>query len=327
MRPVWVGSSASRISRLDGGRVRQVGSATAPTFLAEHPRLPRLYAVDERSPGRLAAFAVGDEGVLARTAVVDSGGTGPCHVQVHADGGWLYAANYGDGTVTAVALDERGDPTDDRVTLPHSGGGPNEARQEGPHAHSTWVSPGGRWLVAADLGTDQLRAYPLEGGRPAPDPVLTALPPGSGPRHAAVSTDRVHVACELSCDVVTLAWDEEQGAGEVRGAVGVVTLLPRSGDEHSLSHIEPLDEHTLVVGVRGADSLAVVGLTEGVADRLLAEVLTVAWPRHLAVVDGAVLVAGERADRIGVHPRTGASVGALSETIEAPAPMCLLPAR
>src|SRR5690606_13386728 len=98
------------------------------------------------------------------------------------------------------------------------------------------------------------------------------------------------------------------------------------GTEHTLSHIEPLDARTLVVGVRGADSLAVVGLTDGVADRLLQEVLTVAWPRHLTVVDGAVLVAGERADAIGVHP-LGTRLGELTETIATPAPMCLLPAR
>lgn len=326
MRPVWVGSAAERIGRLHGGHVTPAGSAAAPTFLAEHPRLPRLYAVDERDPGRVAAFAVGPEGALTRTGVAEIGGAGPCHVTVHPDGGWLYAACYGDGVVSALALDVHGDLTGDPVVLPHHGRGPHPDRQQGPHAHSTWVSPGGGWLVAADLGTDQLRAYRLDGGRPGGEPVLSDLPAGSGPRHAAVVGDRVHVACELSCEVVTLAWDEPSGRAEVLGAVTVVTLPPRTGTEHTLSHIEPLDARTLVVGVRGADSLAVVGLTDGVADRLLQEVLTVAWPRHLTVVDGAVLVAGERADAIGVHP-LGTRLGELAETIATPAPMCLLPAR
>src|SRR5690606_9579461 len=255
MRPVWVGSAAERIGRLHGGRVTPAVSAATPTFLAEHPRLPRLYAADERDPGRVAAFAVGPEGALTRTGVAEIGGAGPCHVTVHPDGGWLYAACYGDGVVSALALDVHGDLTGDPVVLPHHGRGPHPDRQQGPHAHSTWVSPGGGWLVAADLGTDQLRAYRLDGGRPGGEPVLSDLPAGSGPRHAAVVGDRVHVACELSCEVVTLAWDEPSGRAEVLGAVTVVTLPPRTGTEHTLSHIEPLDARTLVVGVRGADSL------------------------------------------------------------------------
>src|SRR5690625_8020780 len=40
-----------------------------------------------------------------------------------------------------------------------------------------------------DLGTDQLRAYPLDEGMPEDEPVLTALPAGFGPRHLAMTGD------------------------------------------------------------------------------------------------------------------------------------------
>lgn len=330
MRPIWVGSSAPQISRLVGGVVTSVTAAGRPGFLAQHPLLPRLYAVDESAPGSVAAFEIAPDGALTRTSEAGTGGAGPCHLVVHPDGAWLSATNYGDGVVAVLGLDEVGDLTGERLELRHRGTGPNTARQEGPHAHSSWVSSGGGWLVVADLGTDELRAYPLEGGRPVDAVALTALPPGSGPRHAALAGDLVHVACELSCDVVTLRWDERTGTADVVGSVNAVTLAPRSGDSHTLSHLELLDADTLVVGVRGADSLAVIGLADGVVDRLLDEVLTVAWPRHLAVVDDAVLVAGERADLIGVHGlrREGAHavVGDVVDQIAAEAPMCLLPA-
>lgn len=330
MTDIWVGSSAPQISRLAGPRLSPAGEAERPAFLAVHPTAARLYAVDESAPGSVAAFEVNGSS-LRRTGSVSSGGSAPCHLFVHPEAGWLYTTNYGDGVATALELDDVGDLTGVAVTLPHTGSGPNAARQERSHAHSSWVSPGGGWLVVADLGTDELRAYRLESGRPAGAPVLTALPPGSGPRHAVLAGDLVHVACELSCQVLTLRWDEATGTAEVLGAVETVTLPARSGDEHTLSHLELIDEQTLVVGVRGADSLAVVGLAGGVVDRLLDEVLTVAWPRHLTVVDGAVLVAGERADLIGVHPlvpaAAGTGVGALGETVAAPAPMCLLPVR
>lgn len=327
-RPLWVGSTTPQISRLADGSIAPVGSSAHPAFLAQHPARPRLYAVDETDPGEIAAFAIDGGGRLRRTGTAGSGGSFPCHLLVHPDGGWLYTTNYGDGVVTALQLDD-GDLTGDRVELPHSGSGPRTDRQESSHAHSSWVSPGGGWLVVADLGTDELRAYPLEDGRPSGAPTLTALPPGSGPRHAAVVGDLAHIACELSGGVITVAWDEASGTGEVRAAVGAVTLPPRTGEEHTLSHLEMLDASTLVVGVRGADSLSVIGLVDGVVDRLLAEVLTVAWPRHLVVVDDEVLVAGEQADLIGVHPisrsEQGARVGELGARIAAPEPMCLLP--
>lgn len=330
MADVWVGSTTPQISRLAGARLSPAGGAERPAFLAAHPTAARLYAVDESDPGSVAAFEVTGP-TLRRTGSVSSGGSGPCHLFVHPEGGWLYTTNYGDGVATALELDSAGDLTGGSVRLPHTGSGPNAARQERSHAHSSWVSPGGGWLAVADLGTDELRAYRLEGGRPLEQPVLTALPPGSGPRHAAVAGNLVHVACELSCQVLTLRWDEGSGTAEVLGAVETVTLPARSGDEHTLSHLELIDESTLVVGVRGADSLAVIGLVGGVVDRLLSEVLTVAWPRHLTVIDGTVLVAGERADLIGVHPivpgAAGPQVGALGDSIEASAPMCLLPVR
>ncbi len=331
MRPIWVGSSSPAISRLEDDDLTAVVDARSPAFLARHPALPRLYAVEETGSGSVGAFEI-DGATLTPTATVGSGGSSPCHLFVHPAGGWVYTANYGDGVVSALALDGAGDPTGERVELPHTGSGPRADRQERAHAHSTWVSPGGGWLVAADLGTDELRAYRLEpDGRPQPTPSITALPPGTGPRHVAVDGDLLYVAGELSCEVLTVRWDETSGTGEVIGTVGVVTLPPRSGDENTLSHLEKVDE-VLVVGVRGADSLAVVGLVDGVASTLVAEVLTVAWPRHLTVVDGVVLVAGERADLIGSHPiATGAdgamTVGELATTVAATAPMCLLPER
>lgn len=329
--PLWVGSTTPQISRLLEGALTPVGVSGHPAFLAQYPTQPRLYAVDETDPGEIAAFAIDGGAWLRRTGATSSGGAFPCHLLVHPDGGWLYAANYGDGVLAALRLDGSGDLTGERVELGHTGHGPQADRQEGPHAHSSWVSQGGGWLVVADLGTDQLRSYRLEAGRPVGPPALTTLPEGSGPRHAAVVGDLVHIACELSCEVVTVRWDEASGTGEVVAAVGAVTLPARSGEVHTLSHIEMLDEHALVVGVRGADSLAVIGLSEGVVEALLAEVLTVAWPRHLAVVGDEVLVAGERADLIGVHPvlrrESGVAIGALADEIDAPAPMCLLPVR
>src|SRR5699024_9078356 len=113
------------------------------------------------------------------------------------------------------------------------------------------LSPGGDWLIVTDLGTDELRAYPLEEGLPEDEPVLTALPPGFGPRHLAMTGDHLYVAGELNGQIATVDWDEGSGQGEV------VHQEPASATEgaHQLSHIERAGDR-LLVGVRGVDTLA-----------------------------------------------------------------------
>src|SRR5699024_4963695 len=102
--------------------------------------------------------------------------------------------NYGDGTLRAVRLTEGGE-FGETVDLAHTGSGPVADRQSGPHAHFSAVVDD--HLIVADLGTDELRVYPLESGRPAPDPILVAMPAGSGPRHFLRRGNALLVAGEL----------------------------------------------------------------------------------------------------------------------------------
>src|SRR5699024_10665974 len=189
------------------------------------------------------------------------------------------------------------------------------------HAHFCALSPGGDWLIVTDLGTDQLRAYPLDEGMPEDEPVHTALPAGFGPRHLAMTGDHLYVAGELSGEIATIDWDEGDGQGEV-----VHTEAAWTADGlHQLTHIERSGD-LLFVGVRGADTLATLAISgDGASTRLLGEVTTAAWPRHLSVAGEYVLVAGENADEVAVHPVTNGQAGEATDRIAVPGPMCVLP--
>ncbi|WP_159621182.1 lactonase family protein [Ruania rhizosphaerae] len=293
----------------------------APTYLAIHPSAERVYAVGEGADGTVASFDMSADCSLRRTARVATGGPSPCHVLVHPWGQWLYVANYGNGVACAVRLDEAGDVTDEVVLLPHQGGGPVSNRQDGPHAHFCALSEGGGWLLVADLGTDHLRAYPLENGRPVEPPVLTELPAGCGPRHLDSRPGYLYVAGELSGEVLTLSWDEGTGQGQVlhqESASGVE-------GEHQLSHIERRGSF-LYVGVRGTDTLSTLEIdADGTSVRRVAEVSTAAWPRHHAVTDDAVIVAGQHADRVAVHPLIDGIPAEIVADVELAGPMCVLP--
>ncbi|HLS62535.1 MAG TPA: beta-propeller fold lactonase family protein [Ruania sp.] len=333
VRQFWIGTkaqdSSSGIWRFYKGAGTPWSDVTAvlmavapmPTFLAVHPHAERLYAVGEGSKGGVASYDVGTDCSLHRTGTIASGGVGPCHLLVHPQGQWLYVANYGDGTLGAIELTEAGDVGEHVRRYTHSGSGPVSERQDGSHAHFCALSPGGDWLIVTDLGTDQLRAYPLDEGMPEDEPVLTALPAGFGPRHLAMTGDHLYVAGELSGEIATIDWDEGDGQGEV-----VHTEAASTADgPHQLSHIERSGD-LLFVGVRGADTLATLAISgDGASTRLLGEVTTAAWPRHLSVAGEYVLVAGENADEVAVHPVTNGQAGEATDRIAVPGPMCVLP--
>ncbi|MGC0272259.1 lactonase family protein [Pseudactinotalea sp. Z1739] len=348
-RQIWVGTDANegpdpegiwRIQRpgpagdWDGVDVVRTIAASRATYLTLHPSADRLYAVSEQDGGRVISYAFGADCTLGQVRSVATGGSGPCHLRVHPQGRWLYVANYGDGVLSAVELTEAGDVSDHVLTFGHAGTGPNPDRQEGPHAHSTRISPGGGYLLVADLGTDEIRAYPLESGRPDPDPVITSLPAGSGPRHVAGSGRYLYISGELSGEVLVLEWDENTGRGEVVQQVRAATLPGRSEDAYYLSHIL-FSSGVVLVASRGSDSVSTFTVhDDGARLELAGEVHTGAWPRHMALSGPNLLVAGEREDRVLIHPftprgdpegRYQGAVGPVQHEIEIPRPMFILP--
>ncbi|MCB2177235.1 MAG: lactonase family protein [Actinomycetales bacterium] len=309
-----------------GASARQVATAPAPSYLALSPDGTTLFAVGETSPGLVVRYVVQPDGGLVERERVTSGGADPCHLLVHPSGRSLYVSQYGSGSLAVLPL-EPGPAGGWRFAggigqvFEHSGRGSHE-RQAGPHVHSSVLL--GDWLLALDLGTDELRRY-----RVASDGALTVeglagrLPHGTGPRHAAVTSDGdLLVVGELSAELYLLGWDP------VQGVVAPLDRLALGGVQSLLSHVTvhaAASGDRAVVGVRGPDHLAVVDVVERrlvLRDR----VATAGWPRHHAVVGDHLVVAGERAHRVVTHAVAGEGVpGAAAGALELPAPACVLP--
>lgn len=294
-----------------------------PSFLAFRPEPPTVFAVNERAAGSLTAFRVGGDASLAPLGTVPTGGASPCHVR---DLGpeQVAVANYANGVVAFVPTAQDGTPADPSRELAHRGTGPVTDRQEGPHAHSTAVvtdasEPRLRYLLAADLGTDELRVYQYAtpgdgadrglGAAPEPEQGLlrtVALPPGTGPRHLAVNGDHVYVAGELDSRVHVVRWDGASGDGAHLGSVTATageaagTNFPAEITLHRLK-VEgravadgdalPLTrtyEGRVYVSNRGADVISTFAVRDGGArlEHLADTPAGGAWPRHFTVVRG-----------------------------------------
>ncbi|MDH2424527.1 beta-propeller fold lactonase family protein [Sphaerisporangium sp. TRM90804] len=306
------------VARRDGGGVLKTVAQTpapGPSFLALHPRLPVLYAALEEEAGRVAAFSA-DPGGPRPLAERSSGGSHPCHVAVAPDGSWLAAANYGDGVLALFRLDEEGLFDGPPLVFPGGGRGPDAERQAGPHAHQATFGPDGV-LYLTDLGADEIRRYTL-GPEPAPHPGgPVRLTPGCGPRHLARRDGRWHLACEL--DGTVRVYDErwhEIGHVAASGAPG----------PNLASHLEfSADGRHLYVANRGPDTIGVFEPGGAAGLTLVAEVSAgVAWPRHFALVDGYLYVAGQRSGTVAALPLLDGVPGPVAETFEVGSPSCVL---
>ncbi|MEN3538963.1 lactonase family protein [Microbispora sp. ZYX-F-249] len=303
------------------GRLEAVAETTAsgPSFVIAHPRLPLLYAVLERAgDGGLAVFAdEPGEGAPRPLAEHPSGGSLPCHLALDAQARWLAIANYGDGTVTAYRLGEDGMPEPGPLTFPHEGRGPHPDRQEGPHAHQAVFGPDGV-LYVTDLGTDEVRRF-LPGMRPHPGgPVRLAS--GSGPRHFLHHEGHWYVTGEL--DGTVRVYDGEwREAGVVRasGAAG------DSGGGNLPSHIALSgDGRHLYVANRGPDTVSVFEV-DGPRLTMAAEVPAGgSWPRHFIIDGDRLYVANQRSDAVAVLTLKDGLPGPAEQALAVGTPSCVL---
>ncbi|AVT38766.1 lactonase family protein [Plantactinospora sp. BB1] len=301
-----------------------VAGTPSPSFLARHPRLPVLYAVNELPEGTVSAWTIHPDGALTPLGVRSTGGAEPCHLAVDPGGEFLFVANYGSGSVAVLPLDPTGAPGDRTDLVRHDGAGPVPERQAGPHAHMVSPDPAGTGLLAVDLGTDTLYRYDRDPQGRLHATARYPTRPGTGPRHLARHPDgrRCYLAGELDASVTAYASD------------GTDRLVERGRVEASRrpGHVQPSeiavgpDGRFLYLANRGVGTVSVFALDDALP-RHLAEVPGGGeWPRHLALLGGHLYVAQERADAVlvfAVDPDSGIPAASPTE-VAVPSPTCVL---
>ncbi|MEJ0082682.1 MAG: beta-propeller fold lactonase family protein [Puia sp.] len=141
----------------------------------------------------------------------------PCYVSEDKTGKWVFVANYCSGSLAALPVNSDGSLAPAMQVIQQFGKGPDTARQEAAHVHSAIFSPDERFLLEANLGTDQEHVYIFHPNEMIPlaepfDSVAT-LQPGSGPRHIAFHPKKsnVYILSELSGTVDAFHFDSTSG--------------------------------------------------------------------------------------------------------------------
>ena len=272
-------------------RLGVVAHTPSPSFLAQHPTLPVLYAVNElETDGTVSAFTVAPDGALTPLSVQSTGGSDPAHLAVTADGRFLLVANYSSGSVSVHPLDPEGAPGERSDLLDLAGSGPVADRQAGPHAHM--VLPVRDEVLIADLGSDRVwraRLDPIAGRLTMLPPAVVAEP-GTGPRHLRYSGGgTLLVVGELAGD---LTWYRPSADGSLEPA-GAASTTTATGENYPSEIVVRPDDRFVYVANRGPNTIATFAW-DGERATLVAETPTGGdWPRHMILLGDHLYVTNQ----------------------------------
>mgnify|MGYP006436620059 CR=1 FL=1 len=319
----------------DTGALTQSGPVTAtmnPTYLALAPDGAHLYSVNETADGAsVTAFAVdAATGALTEMNQVSAQGGAPCYISVDATGQWVFVANYLGGNLAVFPVQDDGALGPASQVVAHTGAGADPDRQEGPHVHYVRPDPQNQYVLAADLGIDQVRVYPFDAATGRLDTTnvrVVETPPATGPRHLAFhpNGERVYLVGELSGTVTAYDYDAESGQMTERQTVSTVPDTLDGPARSAAIAVHPSGNHLYVSNRGAANSLARYRIAD---DGTLADPVwqreAITWPRSFTIgPEGQYLfVANRRADRITVY-RINPDTGALTftgRTASVPAP-------
>ena len=158
----------------------------SPSYFAVTKDRKFVYSVTEGKESKISSLAFDSKtGELKLLNSQPSGSNGPTYVSVDARGKYVFAANYGGGSVTALPVESDGTLGPDIQDIKHEG---KSIARKKPFVHSVIVSPDNKYVLTADLGTDKINIYRFN-ARNRPQALSAAiqpfaiLDPGAGPRH------------------------------------------------------------------------------------------------------------------------------------------------
>jgi len=300
-----------------------VAESKNPTFLAVHPNLQFLYAVNEigdfdgQNAGAVSAFRLDRKtGAVTFLNQKASGGAGPCHLAIAGDGKCAVVANYGSGSVAVLPIESDGRLRQPSTSVQHHGSSVNHQRQEGPHAHFVTWDPEQKRVLACDLGLDKVLSYKLSPSldelTPG-DPPFFALKPGSGPRHLVFSPGGRfgYVLNELSSTLTYCSYDRANG--ELKELQSVSTLPESFHGANTCAEVEvDRSGQFLYASNRGHDSIAVFALDPGTGNGTLKQLQSTQGktPRHFSLDPSGkwLLVENQDSDNVvvfAVNDQTG----------------------
>jgi 6-phosphogluconolactonase len=244
-------SSITASSISNQGTLQTLSTSTgpsAPSFLAFHPSLNILYALDENK-NTVSSYSINNvTGSLSFINQVSSGGQGPAYVSAHKNGRLVFAANYGNGNLGVINIDSTGKLGAVTTVI------------AGAHAHMAVVDPSGKYLFVPCLGANNVSQFViLDNGTVVRNAIgAMATPSGSGPRHLEFhpSKDIAYLINEVGSTVMTLAFNPSAGTFSIIQTLSNIPSNFTNTNTGAEIHVTPNGRYVYASN-RGHNSLAI----------------------------------------------------------------------
>jgi 6-phosphogluconolactonase len=177
----------------------QIEGVSNPSYLCVSKDNHFVYAVNEDGKdGGVSSFTFQpNDGKLTFLNRQKSEGADPCYISVDEDRKNVFVANYSSGSLAVLPVNKDGSLQPASQVIQDKGKGADASRQEGPHVHTAYFSPGEKYLLYTDLGTDKLNILRYRASNPQPlspaTPAFVDVTPGTGPRHITFSNNKKYM--------------------------------------------------------------------------------------------------------------------------------------
>lgn len=325
-----------------------------PTWLTVNAAQTRLYAVSEidnyqgARSGAVVTYAIdGATLQLKRLAAVSSGGATPAHISLHPSEKYLFAANYGGGSVAVFPLGADGTPGE-ATDLRPSVGPRHHVRpvndppgqfafsdHDNPHVHMVAADPSGQFVIANDAGLDLTLIWRFDVGSgrlmPAAQPIIAA-PPGAAPRHFAFHPNGRVFYNLYEHDAKVAVYDFDAARGGMKLKQVIASLPPKFAGSNLASEIlMTADGRFLYVANRLHNAVSIFGAAvDGQLHSISETWVHADSPRSLSIDPTGTLLysCNQRGDSITsfhLNPATGAlTFTGRFEAVGSPAVMTFL---
>jgi 6-phosphogluconolactonase len=285
--------------------------------------------------GAVSAFAIdGRTSKLKLLNQVPSGGAGPCHISLDKTGKFVLVANYDGGSIASFPIREDGSLSSPASFVQHHGSSVNKERQEGPHAHWIGASPDNRFVLAADLGLDEVLIYRFDAtkGTLSPNnPPFVKVDGGAGPRHFAFHPNGKfeYVLTEMAATVTAFSYDSKNGALSASQTIATLPKGHSGPTEAAELVVHPSGKFLYASNRAGIDTITAFAIDPAKGTLKLIERFSTRGktPRNF-VIDptGSYLLAANQESGNIVIFRIDPATGTLTPTVQevrVPAPVCI----
>lgn len=237
----------------------KVGS---PTYLDTSSDREVIFTiVNENDQGGIASLIKEKDGSYVRHSEILTDGASPAYIAYDKNRNFIYTSNYHKGELAVYQTDSEAN-LELLDVVKHSGSSVHE-NQESSHVHYSDLTPDEKYIVACDLGTDEVYTYEVSDSGKLTEVSRLKVAAGSGPRHLVFhpTLNVAYLFAELSSEVITLEYNAE--TGEFKEAQTISSIPKDYTDFNAGAAIRiSKDGNFVYASNRGHDSLAIFSVAK-----------------------------------------------------------------